>query len=212
MNTEHLIHNLALQCRPVAPIGNPAKRFLIWTTSTVVFLIVGVWFLHPVPELWSLVNSSSFIFSTLAMLSIALISALSAFILTIPDNRKRSFDVLLLTVLILWFSLVAYMMTTVDVANSRPGLLCIVRIAGLALVPGASLFYMLKKAAPMKSGLIGLLASLSSLAFAAIGVQCLCPRSYDVTHVTVWHFMPVSVISVGGFLIGRLIFRWNTYG
>jgi hypothetical protein len=212
MNTETLIHNLALQCRPVRPIGNPTSRFLVWITSTIVFLIAGVWILRPVPELWSLVTNPSFIFPTLAMLTLSLISTLSAFILTIPDSRIRRFDALPLTVLIFWFALVAYMLATVDISDSRPGLLCIVRIAGLSLVPGGLLFYMLKKAAPMKSGLVGILASLGSLAFAAIAVQCLCPRSYDVTHVVVWHFMPVSVISVVGLLMGRLMFKWNTSG
>lgn len=209
MNTETLIHNLALQCRPVTPVGHPLKRFLIWTGSTVLFLIAAVWFLRPVPDLWSFANSPSFLFPALAMFFVAMICALSAFILTVPNSRNRRFDIVPLTVVIFWFCSVAYMLASSDVVDSHAGLSCILCIIGLSIAPGALLFYMLKKAAPMKSGLVGLLAALSSLAFAGIGVQCLCAKSSDAAHVIVWHLMPVCILAVVGLLIGRVIFKWN---
>ena len=209
MNTETLIHNLALQRRPVAPIGHPVKRFLIWAGSTVVFLIVAVWFLRPVPDLWGFAENSSFIFPALAMLFISLICALSAFVLAVPDSRNRNFGIVSLSVLIFWFGAVAYLLASSDVADSRPGLLCILRIIGLSIAPGALLFYLLKKAAPMNSGLVGLLAALSSLALAGIAVQCLCNKSSEAAHVIVWHLLPVCLIATIGLLIGRLLFSWN---
>lgn len=209
MNTETLIHDLALQCRPVKPVGHPIKRFLIWIAFTALFLIAGVWFLRPRPDIWNVAISPAFVFPALAMICVSIIATLSAFVLTIPDNRNRRFDIFPLTVLTVWFGLIAYMFASSDVANSRPGLICILRITGLAAVPTGLLFYMLKKAAPMKSGLVGLLAVLGSLSFAEIAVQVLCRKSEDVTHVIVWHFTPVCIIAAVGLLIGHVTFRWD---
>jgi hypothetical protein len=70
---------------------------------------------------------------------------------------------------------------------------------------------MLKKAAPMRAGLIGLLAVLSSLSFAAVGVQFVC-RSPFPTHIIVWHVLPVFILATVGIFVGRLLFVWNVDG
>jgi len=208
MNTDTLIHNIALQCRPVKPIGHPVKRFLIWAMSSVLLIAAGVLFFRPAPD-FSVVSSPSFIFPAIAMLCISLICTLSAFILSVPNKDAQRFDIVPIVIVTFWFGLMIYMFASTDLDDSRPGLVCIFRMTILAIVPAAILFYMLKRAAPMQSGLIGLLATLGSLAFAGIGLQFICHKSTLGTHVLVWHLMPLSVLALLGVAIGHWMFRWT---
>jgi len=211
MNTDTLIHNLALQCRPIKPIGHPVKRFLIWAISSILFIAAGVLFFRPAPD-FSVVSNPSFIFPAMAMLCISLICTLSAFVLSVPNKDAQRFDIVPITIVIFWFGLMIYMLASVDLDDSRSGDICILRMIVLAIVPGAILFYMLRRAAPMQSGLIGLLAALGSLAFAEIGLQFICHKSTLGSHMLVWHFMPLTVLALLGVVIGRWTFRWTGGG
>ena len=208
MKTETLIHNLSLQCRPIRPLGHPVKRFLIWALFSILFLIAGVLIIGPANNVvWSGVPTPAFIFPALAMLFISLVCTLAAFVMSVPNEEARKFSALPILVLIFWFGLMTYMFASADLEDSRPGLICILRMIGLAAAPGALLFYMLRKAAPMRTGLIGLFAAIGALAFSEIGVQFLCHKSLFETHVIVWHLIPVCVLALVGLVIGRTAFR-----
>jgi hypothetical protein len=209
MKTDILIHNLALECRPVRPIGHPLKRFLIWIISSVVLLAAGIIILSPPHDVLSSVPTATFMVPAVAMLAISLICALSAFMISIPDQRARKFNLFSITVLIAWFALTAYLFAMSDLADSSHGLICILRIIGLSILPGALLFYMLKRAAPMNTRMVGLIAAFGALALGGIGVQFVCPN-LAVTHLIAWHFMPVGVLALLGSVIGNRIFRWTT--
>jgi len=208
MNTEILIHDLASKCRPVKPVAPPLRRFLIWASATIVLLVIGVLIFRPRPDISSVVFEPSFVIPAMAMLCLSFLSALSAFFLTVPDQRSRRFDVIPITVVIFWFGLIAYTVAFSDLENSSPGLICMMRIVCLSIAPAALLFYMLNKAAPLRPGLIGLLAGLGALTFAEVGVQFLCHKTFWA-HIFVWHFLPVCAFALIGVLVGRLIFRIN---
>lgn len=208
MKTDTLIHNLSLQCRPIRPVGHPVKRFLIWAGFSILLLIAGVLLVGPEQSVVlrePLTNT--FFFPAVVMLCVSLLFTLSAFVLSIPDEEVSKFSAVPIFVLIFWFALMTYMFASVDLNDSRPGIICVLRIIGLAAAPGALLFYMLKKAAPMRTGLVGLFAALGALGFGEIGVQFLCHKALLETHVIVWHLIPVSVLALVGILIGRTAFR-----
>jgi len=210
MKTETLIHDLALQCRPIKPIGHPLKRFVVWALSAVIILVAGVLILRPPPEIWSHLANPIFVFPALVMLCISLVCTLSAFVLSVPDEQAKRFDKIPIAAVIFLLGLMIYMSVFSNLDDVRPDLICVFRITGLALAPGALLFYMLKRAAPMRSWLIGLLAALGSLAFAEIGLQFICRKSILWTHVLVWHFMPVCILALTGIAVGHLMFKWTT--
>jgi hypothetical protein len=207
MKTDALIHNLALECRPVAPIRHPLKRFLIWIVSSVVLLAVGIIVLSPKHNVWSSVPTPTFIVTAVAMLAISLMCGLCAFMMSIPDQQARKFNLLGVTVLICGFGLMAYMFAMSDLADSEPLLICVVRIIGLSIPPGILLFYMLKEAAPTNTRMVGLMAAFGALALGGLGVQFVC-HNLGVTHLIFWHFIPVCVLALLGIAIGNRIFRW----
>jgi hypothetical protein len=204
MNTESVIQELVTQCQPIEPLKPPAIRFSQWAISALVLIFVGVTILRPPNEIWARVNDPSFVVTALAMLSLALISTFSAFVLTIPDDRNRRFDLFPMGTVIVSFMLVGYLLLTSNVADSHPSYICVLRIIGLSVLPAALLFQMLRRAAPLRPGLTGLLAVLGSLSFSEIGVQFLCLNSLG-SHVLVWHLLPIGLIALAGFSLGKLV-------
>jgi hypothetical protein len=207
MRTETLIHNLAKECQPVKPLGNPAVRFLKWfaATSLILSAVVLIWGPDPSPSLFF---NPAFVIQAAIMLCVSLSCALSAFILTVPDKKNLKFHFMLGTILILWFGLIVYLFLAADLSDSRPGYLCVSRTILFAALPSMLLFQMLKKAAPIKSGMVGLLASLSVLSVAGLGVQFFCQKALPA-HILIWHIIPVCILSGIGFFLGRLVFKWD---
>jgi hypothetical protein len=189
-------------------VGHPVKRFLIWAVSSILLLIAGVLIVGPAHNIFSSRPlTDTFFFPAVAMLCISLTCTLSAFVMSIPNAEDRKFSILPIFVVIFWVGLMTYMFASVDLEESSPGLLCVIKIIELSVAPGALLFFMLKKAAPMRTGLIGLFAALGALGFGEIGVQFLCQKSLLETHVVVWHLLPVCVLALAGVVIGRTIFK-----
>jgi hypothetical protein len=209
MKTETLIHNLAKECEPVKPLGNPLVRFLKWAVATLVILAAGVFILRPDVSP-SVSITPTFLLTTAVMVGVSLTAALSAFIWTVPDIKSRKFYLILATALASWLVLITYLFFTADLSNTHPGPLCVKRIIMLSVLPSILLFYMLRKAAPLKPGMVGLLASLGVLLFSNLSVEFVCPNAVTLpAHVLVWHILPVCILSVLGFFLGRLVFKWN---
>jgi hypothetical protein len=189
-------------------VGHPVKGFLIWVLASILLLIAGVLIVGPEHNVISSEPlTNTLIVPAVAILCISLICTLSAFVMSIPNEEARKFSMLPIFVLIVWFGVMTYLFASADLHDSRPGILCVLRIIGLSAAPGALLFYMLRKAAPMRAGLIGLFAAVGALGFGELGVQFLCHKSLLETHVIVWHLVPVSVLALVGVVIGRTTFR-----
>ena len=75
---------------------------------------------------------------------------------------------------------------------------CAIEIAGLSIVPGLLLFFMVRRAAPLRLGWSATLAALASVALAATATQIICPID-DPAHHLVAHFGPaVLMVAFGG--------------
>lgn len=208
MNTETLIHELSLDCRPVKPVAHPFVGFLKWIVATIISISAGVFILRPQPDVWDHLLDPIFVFPALVLLFVSFVCALSAFFLVIPDSPGQRFDVISVGVIVIWFVLVGYLMMSSDVADAQIGIACTLRMMGLAIFPAALMFFMLKKALPMNPGLIGLLAVFGALGFAEVGVQFVC-RKTIASHIILWHFLPLCALTFLGIVIGRKAFRWK---
>jgi hypothetical protein len=85
--------------------------------------------------------------------------------------------------------------------------LCIIEIAALGIVPGWTLFTMLRRAAPLQPGWTAALATLAAVAMGAAGTQLLCPID-DPAHHLVGHVAPVALFAGIGALLFRRSLDW----
>ena len=85
--------------------------------------------------------------------------------------------------------------------------LCLIEIAGLAVVPVWALFAMLRRAAPLRRAWSGALATLASVALGAAATQFLCPLD-DPAHHLVGHLLPVALLAGAGAIVGSRSLDW----
>jgi hypothetical protein len=208
MNTETLIHELLLDCRPVKPVAHPIVGFFKWIVATIASVSAGVFILRPQPDVWNQLLDPVFVLPAVVLFFISFVCGLSAFLLVIPDSPVVRFDVIAVVAIVIWFVFVGYLIVSSDVADAQFGIACTLKMIGLAIFPAALMFFMLKKAFPMNPGLIGLLAVFGALGFAEVGVQFICRKTF-AAHIILWHFLPLCALTFLGIVIGRKTFRWN---
>lgn len=208
MKTEDFIHEIAEGSRPVRQLDSPVVRFVRWSLISFLCLGVGLAVFGVRPDLESVVQTPSFFLQGFFALSLAVLSALSAFILSVPDKRKPWLHIVPGTTLVLWLGVIVQVFITSNGIHGGLGLSCIRDIVVLGLLPGAFLFLMIGKAAPLKIGRVGLLAGLSVAALGALGTQFIC-RNDDPLHILLWHYVPVLLLGGIGFFLGRLILKWE---
>jgi hypothetical protein len=71
------------------------------------------------------------------------------------------------------------------------------------------MYYLLKRGAPLRLGTVGWLGALSAATAADLATRFICRNDHPL-HALIWHFVPVLVIGCTGFVLGRLLLRWET--
>lgn len=208
MKTDFLIEKLSQSNRPVHQLSPPLVRLARWVGVSLFCVGVGVSLFGVRTDIEVVIHQFGFNFQVLSSLGLALLSALSAFILSVPDKEKNWVSALPLATLVLWLVSISLSFYGVESVKGGIGLSCIRDIVVLALVPSIFLFVMLKKAAPLQRGRVGVFAGLSVGALGALGTQFICHND-DPLHVIMWHYVPVFTIGILGFWFGKFLLRWE---
>ncbi len=208
MKTEHLIEKLIQTNRPVKRLTTPVLSFLKWAFVSMLCMGVGVSLFGLISDLESVVFQNGFTFQFLCSLMLALMSALSAFILSVPDEEKTWVNILPLATLALWLLSISQSFYFNEIIKGGIGVNCVRDIVVLSIVPAALLFAMLRRAAPLNKGKVGTFAALSVASLGALGTQFICHND-DPLHLILWHYLPVLFIGFSGFFLGKFLLNWE---
>jgi hypothetical protein len=217
LRTEELIVGLARLAGPVRPLPSPSIRLAQWTAATAPLMALAVIVLGPRTDVITAVSQPAFLGLATVTIGTALLSAASALVLAIPGAERsvwqRAVPLLAGAVWGLWL---AYLLVREGAAFERVmsfpfHMTCLVEIAGLSIVPGWTIFVMLRRAAPLEPAWTGALAALAAVAGAAAATQLLCPVD-DPAHQFVGHLLPVVVLSMLGTIAGRRFLNWPRRG
>lgn len=214
MKTDDMIEQLVGELRPVRRLASPLLRFGRWFTVAALCVGVGVAGFGISPRVGHALRELDFWIGTIATLGLALLSGMGAFVLSVPGaERRRWTRYLFLLPLGIWAGVVGYALwhaTQGFTQWSRPlwaGWGCCRQMYVLAVIPAVLLFAMIRRAAPLRLGWVGVLALLAAAALAACGLQFICPLGTPL-HVLVWHVAPTVMLGGVGVLVGRLVLRW----
>lgn len=208
MNTEALIHQLAAQVRPVRPVGRPITRSVMWVLVAVTLAVLAVFITGIRPDIAAVFDQPMFLFRALCMLAVGITATFAAFSLAIPGNTEKWPVVASGIGIAVFLGLLCFSFLSTGNFSPGPGMYCLRNVLGLGIVTGSFLYLMLKRAAPLRSGLVGLLAALGAASVANLGTQFIC-RHENPAHILVWHLIPAAVLCGFGILAGRLLFRWD---
>lgn len=208
MKTENFINALVNQAEPVKRLRSPTIRFLRWLIAAMFCLGGEILLLGLRSDLHSVAFTPRFSFQALLICGLALLSALSAFLLSVPDKKNPALDALPIVTGVAWAGALLLGIFGSDSANAGLGFTCIRDIVALGLLPGALLFFMLMQAAPLRLGKVGFFAMLSVGALGAFGTQFIC-KNDDPLHILLWHYLPMLVLGGAGIMVGRILLRWE---
>lgn len=148
--------------------------------------------------------SVSFIFESLILLTLGILSSASAFTLSIPGNETRKTLMLPLVTLALWLALTAYsfIMYGASIFFIGFGFSCALDVFLISLPPASVLFFLIRKAAPLKRERVGFLVLLAGASYGAFGVGLTCVDDSPI-HILIWHLIPSLAIAGAGIFIGK---------
>lgn len=214
MKTENLIKSMSENLSPVRSLQNYTIRFAKWLGATLLCIGAIIPTIGLRDDISSVIAEPAFLVELLMLISLALLSASAAFVLSVPNETKAKivrifpFIPLSLWALILIFDFSKSLSSDgMSAFIFDDGMACVGDIFVLGTIPGALLFIMLKKAAPTKLGWSGFLAVLAIASFGAIGSQLMCNKEQPM-HLILWHLMPVIILGGAGVFIGRKLLRW----
>ncbi len=210
-----VIARLARDAAPVTPLPSPFVRWSVWTLTAIVSGTIITILLGLLPRLRPVVDAPvrdpGFLLAALVTGGLALAAAGGAFVLSVPGAmRDRIARVVPLLAAIAWAALLWMRLVTIgdplpQIAATPWHPVCIFLILSVSALPGASLFVMLRRAAPLRMRWTGALAALAVLAIGALGTQFVCPINAPA-HQLVWHFVPVIVLMSAGLVLGARVF------
>jgi hypothetical protein len=213
VKTEDLIVQLASSATPVRPLASPARRFVSWTIAATLVALIGMAIIGPRADLRTAIQSPTFLVIAIVTFLTALLSGVAAFVLSVPGAEKSAAQHWLpIGAGVAWAGLLIGALLGGGAPMSRLAAFpfheaCPCEICGLAILPGILLFFMVRRAAPLRLGWSAVLAALASVAFAATATQFICPID-DPAHHLVAHFGPaVLMVALGGVFASRKLGR-----
>lgn len=211
---DDLINDLTRDLKPVKPIASLAQRVSVLSIIGFTLTVGAVFALQRVRPDFSIVMADpDYVIDVLLLLFAAILSAMSAAVLAVPDTRLRAAVILpLVAAHLVWLFLIlksAYIALMLGAPHMSGMNNCATDLALLLILPLGMAVFKLMKASPIWHGLAGYTLSLSMVTFAATAMRFLCPND-TAAHLLFWHFLPAVGIAVFGFFLGWIVFRKQT--
>jgi hypothetical protein len=191
-----------------ARLAAPATRFVGWAAGSLVVLAVGVAALGVRPDVRTVLAPDVVTSSAVAMVT-GFVAASVALVLAVPGAaRWRGLKLIPVLTLVGWGALQPLQARPLRAGDAPFHAACGIEIVALALVPGAALFVLLRRAAPLEPAWSAGLATLAAASLAAAVLPIVCPIDASA-HVLASHVAPVVVVAGVGAAAGRRVLDWT---
>jgi hypothetical protein len=207
---EHLIGRLAAGLAPVRPLARPSVRALGWLAAVAATAVALASFAD-LSALWHrLAGATDMWVAVLGSAATAVLAAITAFELSLPDAR-RSWALLPLPAALLWIGasgagcLRTWLAPDTHVADLSEARDCLMFIVGLSVPLSALLVLMLRRACTLQPGLTAAVAGLAVAAAAATLLNFFHPFDAAATDLAVHAGAVALVIGANRAFSGRLL-------
>jgi hypothetical protein len=180
-----------------------------WLAVALPYVVGGVVLIGIRPDAAEELKSPAFVAQAFLPLSLSLASAASAFALGIPNRKEWWPPVATFSAFGAWAISLVYLIYAAHEAHAGAGLNCLRNIVALSLPPAVFFYCLLKRAAPLRWKMVGMMAILGPSALACSATRFICPNE-DALHFFAWHFMPVVLLGAAGHSLGIALFKNNS--
>ena len=211
MQTHDLVHKLSSDLTP-RPHRSIVNSILVFFVSTLASLAIGILILEPYPGFIEKMSSARFIAENLGIFTTFLMSGIGALLLSVPGRlRTEKYLPLLAFSLALWLGTLTAFGVSQALNNEHLGFdlgyACTFAILGLAILPSALLFSLVRRQAPTRLGSNAFAAATAAFSAGSLALQVHCPID-AVAHHFMWHGLPVlAFASLAAFWSSKLL-KW----
>ncbi len=213
MRTDDLVRKLAADATPVSRLAPVPVRLAVWTAVTLASAVTAVWWLGTRGDLVAVVWAPGFQVKSALLIVTAITAAAGALLVAVPGAERtgafRWLPIAAITALLLWIAGELVAAAAAGTVSWRIGAAwgCAAQVMAVGLVPGAVLFVMVRRAAPLRGMWAGVLALVAMGAVGALGTSAICPADRSM-HVLVWHVLPLIAIGAIGAAAGYVFLGW----
>ena len=207
---EQLIRDLTAELVPVRRLASPSLRALGWLV-VVVAIAIALATVANLPALWHrLAGAPDMWLAVLGSAATAVLAAIAAFQLSLPDAR-RAWALLPLPAALLWIvasglgCLRTWLAPDTHVADMSEAHDCLMFIVGLSVPLSALLIGMLRRACTLQPGLTAAIAGLAAAAAAATLLNFFHPFDAAATDLAVHAGAVALVIAANRAFSGQLL-------
>jgi hypothetical protein len=207
---DRLIRDLAADLAPVRRLASPALRALGWL-AVVVALAVALATFANVAAMWHrLIGAPDMWLAVLGSAATAILAAIAAFELSLPDAR-RAWALLPLPAALLWIAasgvgcLRAWFVPGTHAADISEARDCLMFIVGLSVPLSVLLILMLRRACSLQPGLTATIGGLAVAAAAATLLNFFHPFDAAATDLVVHAGAVALVVAANRVFSGRLL-------
>jgi hypothetical protein len=209
MNHDELIAQLAEQATPVRRAPHPFMLFTVWLACAGIYIAAAISWFGVRSDLVTMLHTPLYLGEIALLATIIISCALSSALLGYPDLYQK--PRLLLSPVIVFILLVGVMVLSwqgnPDATAPDHGLSCTLHITLMSLLPAVVLFYGIGKLACTHSAKAGICALLTSFSIGAL-IARLGEQTDSITHIAIWHYLPMLGVALVGTLLGRILLRW----
>jgi hypothetical protein len=191
--TSELIEKLAAEARPVRRLRPPAWRAMLWLAVAGAAIVLAIGLFSDLPRFVHRAQSARLDWEMAGMLLAGVLAVVAAFQVSLPD-RSPLWVLLPLPPLALWLTSMGYNCYRHWFTDGwAPGSSwdCLVFIVGVSLPLGGTLFFLLRRAAPLAPVRVAALGGLGVASIAAFTLQFFHP--FDVTFMD----LATQMVAVG---------------
>lgn len=209
-NIDNLIASLSKEPATVKPAPHPVLLGLKWLAAAFAYLAVSLLISGARPDLLQQFQQPLFSAEVLLLLGIVIATALSGAVLAFPDlHQKRALALVPVWMFVL-FVLVMLLAWRADVPPSPlpvHSFECTMSIVLYSLLPGAAIFYAMRKFASTHPHLSGIVAVLFAFSTGALWLR-LHEQTNSIMHLVEWHYLPMIAVAAFGWWLGKTLLKW----
>lgn len=211
-----LLETLVKDLTPVRPRRPAWQLVLVWSIFPILSALFVLWFRHVRSDVSLKMTDMMFMTENTLMLAASIMAAYTALWLSVPSlHVPRLAKATGVAAVGCWAVLLVYAGVHISASELTHHLQqelmdphgCISCIMLLALLPSAVLFYMCRRAAPLRPLTTGFFILLANGSFLALVTRYTCALDY-FPHLFFAHFMPVMVLGVLGLVAGRFLLKF----
>src|SRR5690349_16191817 len=210
-----LIGDLSADLKPVRPLPPPWLRAVVWLVVVIVVAALLVATRTLLPALGTIGNDPFMVPGAYASLATAILAAIAAFELSLPD-RSDAWALLPLPALVVWIALNGLgCLATLAIPGTQTTpfqfTVCLSLLLAISLPLAAAMIFMVRRARPLRPMRVAVLGGLAAAGAAATLLILIHPHDSAVLDLAAHGVAVALIIGLNVLLGGRLLVPANKF-